>query len=88
MTQGVLLALVAEKVPAELRGTAFGFLNLAVGVALLPASLLGGALWKEFGSTATFLTVSFFALLATVVLLFTLGLRSSSLLSNPSSRRR
>lgn len=72
MTQGVLLALVAERVPADLRGTAFGFLNLAVGLALLPASLLGGALWQGFGSSATFITGSFFALVATVVLLLTL----------------
>jgi len=52
MTQGVLL-LVAEKVPAGLRGSAFRFLNLAVGISLLPASLLSGALWEKFCSAAT-----------------------------------
>lgn len=64
MTQGVLLALVADKVPAHLRGTAFGFLNLAVGFALLPASLLAGGLWQWLGSRATFIAGSLFALAA------------------------
>lgn len=73
MTQGVLLALVANRVPAELRGTAFGFLNLAVGAALLPASLLAGGLWQWLGSEATFLTGSILALVAALILLFSLG---------------
>ncbi len=69
MSKGVLLALVADRVPGELRGTAFGFVNLAVGVALLPASLLAGGLWQKFGSAATFITGSIFALVAAVILL-------------------
>ncbi|MEH2328846.1 hypothetical protein [Nostoc sp.] len=39
MSKGLLLALVANSIPANLRGTAFGFLNLAVRLALLPVSL-------------------------------------------------
>ncbi len=68
MSQGILLALVADRVPATLRGTAFGFLNLAVGVALLPASLLAGFLWQAFGSGVTFITGSMLALMATLIL--------------------
>jgi MFS family permease len=75
MTQGVLLALVADRVPLELRGTAFGFLNLAVGVALLPASLLAGGLWQAVGSGATFITGSLLAVGASLVLVFTLNQR-------------
>ncbi|WP_199339232.1 MFS transporter [Nostoc paludosum] len=70
MSQGVLLALVADKVPAALRGTAFGFLNLAVGIALLPASILAGELWQHFGSTSTFIISSIFALVAALLLVF------------------
>jgi MFS family permease len=70
ISKGVLLALVSDKVPAALRGTAFGFLNLAVGVALLPASLLAGGLWHQFGSTITFIIGSIFALVAALILLF------------------
>lgn len=71
MTQGSLLALVADKVPPNLRGTAFGFVNLATGVALLPASLLAGGLWQRFGAGATFIAGSIFAVAATVLLLAT-----------------
>ena len=69
MTQGVLLALVANNIPENLRGTGFGFLNLAVGFALLPASLLAGFLWQTFGSEATFITGSFFAGAAVLLLI-------------------
>lgn len=69
MTQGLLAALVAESVPAELRGTAFGMFNLATGVAMLLASLIAGALWQELGATATFGAGAGFAAVATLGLL-------------------
>jgi MFS family permease len=68
MSQGLLLALVANSIPANLRGTAFGFLNLAVGLALLPASLLAGGLWQTLGAEATFIAGSFFAITAVLLL--------------------
>jgi MFS family permease len=71
MSQGILLALVADQVPSELRGTAFGLINLATGVALLPASLLAGVLWQEIGSHATFIAGSLFAITAVALLLAT-----------------
>ncbi len=71
LTQGNLLALVADQVPPQLRGTAFGFVNLAAGVALLPASLLAGTLWERLGAQATFMTGSGFALAAAAVLFAT-----------------
>ncbi len=64
LSQGILLALIADTVPLELRGTAFGFLNLVVGIALLPASLLAGYLWESVAPSATFIAGSFFAVLA------------------------
>jgi MFS family permease len=70
MTQGVLLAMVADRVPEQLRGTAFGFLNLLVGVALLPASLLAGWLWESVSSEAAFLLGCGFAVAAIVLLYF------------------
>lgn len=68
MSKGILLALVADRVPSNLRGTAFGFINLAIGAALLPASLLAGILWESIGSEATFIAGSIFAILATALL--------------------
>ncbi|MFN6519123.1 MAG: MFS transporter [Nostoc sp. CreGUA01] len=68
MSKGLLLALVANSIPANLRGTAFGFLNLAVGIALLPASFLAGGLWETLGAEATFIAGSLLAI-ASVLLL-------------------
>ncbi|BAU04386.1 MULTISPECIES: MFS transporter [Nostocales] len=69
MSQGILLALVADRVPSHLRGTAFGLINLATGAALLPASLLGGVLWQTISPKATFIAGSIFALSAIALLL-------------------
>ncbi|MER9595721.1 MFS transporter [Mesorhizobium sp. M0244] len=62
-TQGLLATLIAETVPAELRGTAFGMFNLMTGVALLVASVVAGALWDMAGPQGTFLAGAAFTLL-------------------------
>ena len=54
MTQGLLASMVADTAPEDLRGTAYGFFNLASGVALLLASTVAGALWTVFGAAFTF----------------------------------
>lgn len=54
-TQGLLAAFVADAVPADLRGTGYGALNLVIGLATLAASLVAGALWDWVGPPATFL---------------------------------
>jgi MFS family permease len=61
LTQGLLAAMLAETVPAELRGTAFGVFNLITGIALLLASLIAGGLWQAIGPGATFLAGAAFA---------------------------
>jgi MFS family permease len=71
MSQGVLSAMVADTVPAERRGTAFGFINLAAGITLLPAGILGGLLWDKVSPSATFALGSFFSLIAAVLLFLT-----------------
>lgn len=68
-TQGLLAKLVADHVPAGLRGTGFGIFNLATGVALLLASVLAGALWQAYGPQATFAAGALFAIIATPGLL-------------------
>ncbi|MBI4300808.1 MAG: MFS transporter [Chloroflexi bacterium] len=47
--EGVGRAWVADLVPSEVRGTAFGFYHGAVGIAALPASLIAGLLWQGLG---------------------------------------
>ncbi len=64
MTQGILSAMVADAAPADLRGTAFGFFNLASGIALLVSSALAGLLWDHIGPSATFFAGAAFSLLS------------------------
>ena len=54
ITQGLLATMVADTAPPALRGTAYGFFNLASGLALLVASVLAGLLWDRLGAPATF----------------------------------
>jgi MFS family permease len=74
MTHGVAKAFVADLVPPERRGTAYGIYSAAVGVMALPASLIAGVLWQGvggwggFGPSAPFLAGSALALVATVLL--------------------
>ena len=66
LTEGSEKALVADLVPAARRGAAFGWYNLAIGLAALPASLLFGALWDWRGPRAAFAFGSALALAASV----------------------
>ena len=68
LNQGVLLAMVADRVTEEQRGTAFGFINLASGITLLPASLIAGGLWEHLSPAAPFWAGSFFTLMALMIL--------------------
>ena len=54
-TQGLFATLVADTAPPHLRGSAFGLFNLALGVAMLAASVIAGALWNYHGPATTFL---------------------------------
>ena len=54
ITQGLLATMVADTAPPALRGTAYGFFNLASGLAMLVASVLAGLLWDRLGASATF----------------------------------
>jgi MFS family permease len=54
LTEGVEKALVADLVPPDRRGAAFGWFNLAIAVGALPASVLFGAVWDAYGAPAAF----------------------------------
>jgi MFS family permease len=70
LTQGLLAAMVAGTAPSDLRGTAYGFFNLASGLAMLVASPLAGLLWDRFGAAVTFLAGGAFCILALLALSF------------------
>lgn len=50
LTAGAARALVADLVPAERRGTAYGLFAAVVGLLALPASVIAGVLWKGIGA--------------------------------------
>jgi MFS family permease len=54
LTEGPEKALVADLVPREIRGTAFGAYNLAIGLGALPASVIFGLWWDRVGPRAAF----------------------------------
>jgi MFS family permease len=54
LTEGVEKALVADLVRPAVRGAAFGWYNLAIGIGALPASLLFGVIWERVGPAAAF----------------------------------
>jgi MFS family permease len=56
LSEGTEKALVADLVPAEVRGRAFGWMNGLTGFAALPASVGFGFLWQHAGSRTAFLT--------------------------------
>lgn len=66
---GASSALVADLVSEQLRGTAYGIFNTALGVAAFPASLLAGLFWDWYGPSAPFLFGAALAVLATIGLL-------------------
>ncbi len=46
--------MVADNVPSDLRGTAYGFFNLVSGLAMLIASGVAGLVWDQLGASFTF----------------------------------
>jgi MFS family permease len=54
LTEGVQKAFLATIIPPDFKATAFGVYNTAVGLAMFPASLIGGWLWDHVSPAATF----------------------------------
>ncbi len=78
LSEGTERALVADLVPTEARGRAFGWLNGLTGLAALPASAGFGLIWERFGSTAAFLTGAGIAGAAATALLVLVPKRSAA----------
>jgi MFS family permease len=77
LTQGIFSALVADRAPAELRGTGFGLFNLLSGLAVLVAGIAAGWLMDRYGAAAPFWLGAGLAALALPLL---------ALLPRPASR--
>ena len=72
-TEGSAKALIADLVPADRHGTAYGLYNAAIGLTAFPASAIAGLLWQGafgwhgFGPAAPFFFGAGLALLAGVM---------------------
>ncbi len=66
IVEGAAKAFVADLVPAERRGTAYGYYQGLVGMTLLPASVLAGWLWQAVSPAAPFYLGAGLAALAMV----------------------
>jgi MFS family permease len=83
LAYGTTKAMVADIVPAPLRGTAYGTYNAVLGMLDLPASLIAGVLWQGlgawegFGPSAPFLFGGALALTAALLMALVMPTRSS-----------
>lgn len=82
LTEAPEKSIVTALVPGHLRGTAFGFYHLTCGLGLMPASLICGYLWNEYGANVALMfgaLVSF----ASVILIFPLRAKSNMAAATP-----
>lgn len=70
LTEGAAKAMVADVVPEDRRGVAFGLYNAAVGAMALPASIIAGVLWYRVSPAAPFLFGSALAASSLILLVF------------------
>jgi len=68
MAYGTAKAMVADIVPEELRGTAYGTYNAVLGILDFPASLIAGVLWRYLTPSAPFFFGGALALAAAVLM--------------------
>jgi len=76
LSEGTEKALIADLVPAPVRGRAFGWYHATVGLAALPASVVFGMVWDRYGASAAFVMGAALALTASLLLLLLLRLRA------------
>jgi MFS family permease len=68
LTEGAERALVVDLVPDQWRGRALGAYQAAIGIALLPASIAFGVIYKHTGAKPAFILGAVFALAAILIL--------------------
>jgi len=84
MAYGTANALVADLVPENLRGTAYGTYHAVIGILAFPASLIAGLLWQGaggwggYGPSAPFLFGGTLALIAALLMAFWMPKNSGS----------
>jgi MFS family permease len=69
LSEGIYRAYVADLVEPEKRATAYGLFNTAIGLTLIPASVIFGLLWDKVSSSAAFLVAAGLSLAAGIMFL-------------------
>jgi len=72
-TEGIQKAYLSTIIPENLKATGYGIFSSFVGLAVLPASIIGGYLWDKYGPHATFYYGSFTAFASAVIFLIIFG---------------
>jgi MFS family permease len=67
-SEGAEKAFVADVVKSDMRGSAFGMYNFAVGLGALPASIIFGLLYNAFGATVAFASGAAIAFVSMILL--------------------
>jgi len=73
LTEGIHKAYLSTVIPGHLKATGFGIYNTCTGLAVLPASIIGGRLWDVYGAPATFYFGTVTAFLSAVLFVFIFG---------------
>jgi MFS family permease len=74
LTEGIQKAYLSTVIPENLKATGYGIFSSFVGLAVLPASIIGGYLWDKYGPHATFYYGSLTAFASAVIFLVIFGL--------------
>ena len=77
LSEGIFRAYIADLVESDYRATAYGIFNTGIGLALLPASIIFGAIWDSFGSKWAFFVSASFSALGFMIFLVSLGIKAS-----------
>jgi len=67
INEGVQRAYVATIIKPEMKGTGYGIYHTVTGLAALPASIIGGALWQHIGPQALFFYGTAMSLLSCIL---------------------
>ncbi|MFZ5466353.1 MAG: MFS transporter [Pseudomonadota bacterium] len=68
-TEGAERALIGDRAPKAVRGTAFGLYHMVSGLAALPGALLFGGIWQMAGSQVAFAVAAMVSALALLAFL-------------------
>ncbi|MBI4691538.1 MAG: MFS transporter [Nitrospirae bacterium] len=87
LTEGIQKAFLATIIPPDFKATAFGVYNTAVGLAMFPASLIGGWLWDHISPAATFYFGAITAVLSVMLFIVFIIVSRRGVSRQPTSSR-